>query len=486
MAFSITILEGPEKGKKYSFDRVQITIGRTMENDVVLPDRGISRQHVYIRDKGGAYILKDLGSSNGTFLNGKRVEQEVLSAGDIISIGQSKIRFDGPIRKAQSQAMRKQHAATDRRAAPAPVRARGRTAKPADNRRARTAARAAKPKIESPGLRKRRQPQADGGAGALGKQPAASGDRGSPIGAALAKLEPLKRKFLQLDKRLRMAILTVGAFLLVVILFAVFKGGKEVVKKVVDHSEDVFEVGLTDSDGVPASFGVGGVTYLCRTAANFKIHYSNGRVTMKLQLAAIDQPRELSVLLNGIEFKTVPPPVARMEWIDLKWDLPRKHLAENKENILSFVNNINSEKGSEDLWGVRIIELKETPLPNPDRKLAEQNFELARKKYEGRNISPENLYLALKYYKAARDYLELLPEDQRPSMYQEAVEMVEKVTKELDKKYRSLVFEAERSVQYGNYKRAMDLYHQILKAIPNTEDPRHQTARTALDNLEQM
>ncbi|MBW1870724.1 MAG: FHA domain-containing protein, partial [Deltaproteobacteria bacterium] len=96
MGFSLKILEGPDSGKVYSFDRVEITIGRTMDNDVVIPDPGISRQHMSIRDKGGAYIVKDLGSSNGTKLNGKKVGEEVLRPGDVIMMGTVQVRFEGP------------------------------------------------------------------------------------------------------------------------------------------------------------------------------------------------------------------------------------------------------------------------------------------------------------------------------------------------------------------------------------------------------
>jgi pSer/pThr/pTyr-binding forkhead associated (FHA) protein len=87
VGYTLRILEGPDRGKSFFFDRIEITVGRTMENDLVLPDPGISRQHMSIRDKGGAYTLKDLGSSNGTKLNGRKVRAEVLRPGDVITLG---------------------------------------------------------------------------------------------------------------------------------------------------------------------------------------------------------------------------------------------------------------------------------------------------------------------------------------------------------------------------------------------------------------
>jgi DNA-binding response OmpR family regulator len=53
------------------------TIGRWEDNDVVIPDRWISRYHARIRREGPRYLLDDLGSKNGLFLNGQRVKQSV-------------------------------------------------------------------------------------------------------------------------------------------------------------------------------------------------------------------------------------------------------------------------------------------------------------------------------------------------------------------------------------------------------------------------
>jgi len=63
------------------------TIGRWDDNDVAIPDRWVSRHHAEIRRKGTRYMLHDLGSKNGLFLNGKRVSDPVpLEDGDQIQI----------------------------------------------------------------------------------------------------------------------------------------------------------------------------------------------------------------------------------------------------------------------------------------------------------------------------------------------------------------------------------------------------------------
>ncbi len=72
-----------------------VTLGRSRQCDVMLDDPNVSRTHAEIRPRGGSWVLSDLGSTNGSRLNGRRVEQpEVLKPGDEIEIGTSLIRFE--------------------------------------------------------------------------------------------------------------------------------------------------------------------------------------------------------------------------------------------------------------------------------------------------------------------------------------------------------------------------------------------------------
>ena len=70
-----------------------VTIGRLPECEVVLKDAGASRRHAQIRHQNGAYVLTDLGSTNGTQLNGETVQSRPLSDGDRITIGTTVLRF---------------------------------------------------------------------------------------------------------------------------------------------------------------------------------------------------------------------------------------------------------------------------------------------------------------------------------------------------------------------------------------------------------
>ena len=72
----------------------QTTIGRDgLACDFVLDDDSISAQHARIKEERGQFILYDLASTNGTLLNGRRIERSALVDGDIIGIGATKLAF---------------------------------------------------------------------------------------------------------------------------------------------------------------------------------------------------------------------------------------------------------------------------------------------------------------------------------------------------------------------------------------------------------
>jgi hypothetical protein len=82
-------------GKRLVVGPAGATIGRSRQCDVVLNDPNVSRQHAEIRPRGGSWVLNDLGSTNGSSLNGRRIEgAEVVRPGDEVEVGTSKIRFE--------------------------------------------------------------------------------------------------------------------------------------------------------------------------------------------------------------------------------------------------------------------------------------------------------------------------------------------------------------------------------------------------------
>lgn len=84
---------GPIGGTRFPLNRAITTIGRSQENDVVIPDKTISKNHARIIKQGDNYVIEDLGSSNGTVVNGRNVSSHTLSTGDSIHLGQTALTF---------------------------------------------------------------------------------------------------------------------------------------------------------------------------------------------------------------------------------------------------------------------------------------------------------------------------------------------------------------------------------------------------------
>jgi pSer/pThr/pTyr-binding forkhead associated (FHA) protein len=71
-------------------------IGRAADGDIVIDEAAVSRHHALIHlDRAGA-VLEDLNSTNGTFLNGRRVLRAALRDGDVVTLGEARFRVIGP------------------------------------------------------------------------------------------------------------------------------------------------------------------------------------------------------------------------------------------------------------------------------------------------------------------------------------------------------------------------------------------------------
>ncbi len=87
-----TVLDGPDLGLEFTMDSPRLVLGRRGA-DINLNDRLVSRRHLSIEASGGRYLIKDMGSTNGTFLNGTPVSMEFIKHGDEIQIGSTLMKF---------------------------------------------------------------------------------------------------------------------------------------------------------------------------------------------------------------------------------------------------------------------------------------------------------------------------------------------------------------------------------------------------------
>ncbi|MBW1997432.1 MAG: FHA domain-containing protein, partial [Deltaproteobacteria bacterium] len=85
----------PEKGKPFTYQirKDSIFIGRSRQNDVLLPDTTVSRRHAQVSKTREGYLLIDLGSHNGTYVNGTPVSRRLLRPADRIMIGSYRLTF---------------------------------------------------------------------------------------------------------------------------------------------------------------------------------------------------------------------------------------------------------------------------------------------------------------------------------------------------------------------------------------------------------
>ena len=88
--------------EKFITEKKRITIGRTPDNDIVLDNRGVSRRHAQIEFGDNQAVIIDNESLNGTFVNARRVSEEVLKDNDTITIGKYALLFRPASERASS------------------------------------------------------------------------------------------------------------------------------------------------------------------------------------------------------------------------------------------------------------------------------------------------------------------------------------------------------------------------------------------------
>ncbi|HEX3599046.1 MAG TPA: ATP-binding protein [Lacipirellulaceae bacterium] len=92
---SLFVIQGRDQGTRFRLDGATVTLGRGTSNAVQLHDTEISREHAEFRRSGEAFVVRDLGSSNGTFVNGRQVKEQELASGDQVQLGRTLLLYTG-------------------------------------------------------------------------------------------------------------------------------------------------------------------------------------------------------------------------------------------------------------------------------------------------------------------------------------------------------------------------------------------------------
>src|SRR5438034_11740595 len=95
--FSVIISEKGGAERRESFDRTEINVGRVQGNDLMLPKGNVSKRHARLLYRDGRFIVTDLNSTNGTYVNRRRITQAtIVREGDRIYVGDFVLRIELP------------------------------------------------------------------------------------------------------------------------------------------------------------------------------------------------------------------------------------------------------------------------------------------------------------------------------------------------------------------------------------------------------
>ena len=89
----LVVTRGPNSGSKFALDEPVTTAGRHPDSIIFLDDITVSRRHAEVRQVAGGYVVVDVGSLNGTYLNRERVDESPLRDGDELQVGTFKLLF---------------------------------------------------------------------------------------------------------------------------------------------------------------------------------------------------------------------------------------------------------------------------------------------------------------------------------------------------------------------------------------------------------
>ncbi|HWD02396.1 MAG TPA: FHA domain-containing protein [Amycolatopsis sp.] len=89
----LVVKRGPNAGSRFLLDRDTTSAGRHPDSDIFLDDVTVSRRHAEFRREGGEFVVIDVGSLNGTYVNREPVDQAVLAGGDEVQIGKFRLVF---------------------------------------------------------------------------------------------------------------------------------------------------------------------------------------------------------------------------------------------------------------------------------------------------------------------------------------------------------------------------------------------------------
>ncbi len=456
MGFQLVISEGKEAGREFEFDQDSVIIGRTAECDVILYEAGVSRKHARINVDDSGIWIEDLGSSNGTKVNGSVIaKKQVLKAGDAISMGPVVFNFkpmelqpegdtsDNPAEEGGA------HTRVVSLAEMKKSRNKGVVMMPRDASRDQVAEMGRRstqmlpalkgPRPSNPGVKKPTNPglkpsklakkEDDLPAGvevAGGGRPrlARVSSEGQPLSAAdrarfkrEGVLGRAKLWWLEAPKNHRIGVAGSGGLLVLLLLGGLISAVMpEKAKARAAEPEEL------SGDPIDSSFGVGDVTYEREDSKTFDFEVKSPvqvMVVLHYQAKDINSKEEVSITVNGVELGWLPPDTLDANERTLEVLVPAKLVKRNEINTVTFDNVRNPPES--DPWRIWALWIEVAVLPEKDDigliADAEEKFKRGALKWEQRDIGASNRWDAYKNFREAWLTLEAINPSQRPYTY---------------------------------------------------------------------
>lgn len=89
----LVVMRGPNNGARFLLDDESVSAGRHPDSDIFLDDVTVSRKHAVFTRQDGRFVVRDVGSLNGTYVNRERIDETALQTGDEVQVGKFRLVF---------------------------------------------------------------------------------------------------------------------------------------------------------------------------------------------------------------------------------------------------------------------------------------------------------------------------------------------------------------------------------------------------------
>lgn len=480
MSFQLRIAEGKEAGKEFLFDQPAVVIGRTPECDVCVYEAGVSRRHARICADGDGYFIEDLGSSNGTRVNGSAVKKQPLQSGDLLALGAVVFAFTpvAAVAAVASESTRIVSVDLDATRPRAKVALLAGGASEEERSQLARTATTAMPAVRRPSLSN--APAAP--RPASGPKPAvraasparalSAAERARIRRQSSGPLATLRIFWAEAGRPVKLAAYSLaglaGLAVVGVIIWLVLR---DPTHKRVTGPEPTTLTG----EPLQASFGLGdGVTFEDPDKKVFDFLYNAPvKAVVVLHFQAKDiSAGEVAIAVNSVSVGQIPADTLDVGERQNEIIVPPSALKKGETNKIIF-DNVKNPPGN-DPWRIWNLSVETALIPDlpPDQLLRQANdsFHRGELYLQRKDIGAENRFLAWKEFRDAWLMLEGYP-GQKPELYALAKDRVKTAQQELDRTCAKLLLEVEGDFNQKDWDAARSTLDHVKQYFPTNQQP---------------